>query len=171
MARSSKSVPWTKESKKALEKAERGDVTALIDPADIEAIAKLGEDLLSLHISKDIYGVDIRGANTWGGLKYPRRYQLDEEVYSYLEGTTIIVTTRGAPSPSVVGRKGGSPFYDIEQGGFLAMLNDGNLGFLTNNPERGTRYGASFPRPAITNAQAVVDSPAFQQKIKAIINK
>ena len=137
-----------------------------ISDAAVRKIMDLGEEVLRRHILSDIYGVDRRGEHSWvHRKKYERRNNLPNTVYSYREGDVVWITASGEPDTPV--RKNAT-FVSAEPGAFLALLESGNLGFLTR---RSPKYMPLFPRPAIRNAQAEVDSEAFQQRIKQIIEK
>ena len=144
----------------------------------IKELAPIVEDILRKHIETKIYGFHYsfdRGT-------YGRRHQLPEKVYSSMAGADTMITTSSAPpAPSRV--RGGAPkmyggavFTGEDMsgrsssggsraitgfktgtsgsaGGFLRLLETGNMGFITR------RHGY-FPRPAVSSAQAEVDGSA-----------
>lgn len=139
------------------------------------AVQKMGEDVLRSHIETDIYGVDQRVENGWcrpvvGGLEgqtesatYERRHELPSTVYSEREGDVVYVNAYGEANTPLFGY---GVFTSVQPGSFLELLERGNLGFLTQR----TRYAPSFPRPALSNAQAEVDSKPFKDKIQKLFD-
>ena len=110
-------------------------------------VADVAEDILLKHIVSDVYGVDRRSPNGWFGSMYQRRHSLENSIDSFMETPdTLAVTTQANPATSIFG---GSVYG--ENGGFLQLLESGDLGFLN-------QLGKSFPRPVVANAQSEISS-------------
>ncbi len=163
----------------------------------LEAIIKktiekqIGEQvwqILKDHIEEDIYRAYSPGGEwVWGtphdspdiGYQRRRTKGLLKESDKYIDvdhvpGSdlyTLRVTTTATPSESVLG-------YDWDSsiiGGFLAMLDKGNLGFWSRTMGG---YGQTdvthpFPRPALRNAQeeANKNKAKYKAEIEAVVNK
>jgi len=114
-------------------------------------VAKYMEDVLREHIYSDIYDVSQPGENKWlHHTTYRRRYGLPQRVRAYTNkrGNIVRVTsTATARNPIYDGSRWGAP------GAFLNMLQEGNMGFLSQY----THYGY-FPRPALENAQHEIET-------------
>lgn len=107
-------------------------------------VAPVAIDILLSHIRKDIY-------DAYQPSFYKRRYSLLSEgniMYKMIDDNTLFVTSTAQPN----GKRG------FEPGGFLQMLEEGNLGW----------WKQGFARPAISNAQKEIDSSA---KITSAINR
>lgn len=122
------------------------------------------KEIVKRHIQSDIYSVYAPKANAWvNGGTYIRRYSLlnDANIYHEFQddGTTLMVTSSAAPSPSI---KKGYSFHNRRPGAFLQLFESGNFGFLNYT----SAY--HFPRPAITNAQKEIDSG---RGVNAAVNK
>lgn len=124
-------------------------------------IAPVMWDILQKHISTDIYGAYTPKQDAWiGGRTYNRRYSLIGDggmVTSMLAPDEIMVTSNAAPDGPLAGS-----WSDFAQGGgFLAMLENGYMGFWTKTT------GRTLPRPAISNAQKEIDdSPEIRAALK-----
>lgn len=105
------------------------------------------ERILMEHIAHDIYGAYSPKPFAWiGGETYHRRGSLlpKGSLYHEITGDTIMVTSDAEPE-SIWGGFGGG------HGGFLAMLESGNMGAWSRATGRG------LPRPALSQAQSEVD--------------
>lgn len=112
----------------------------------LKELAPIVEDILRKHIETEIYGFHYpfdRGT-------YGRRHQLPAMLSSSMSGADTMITTSNAP-PAPSRTRGGS--VNGSGGGFLRLLETGNMGFITR------RHGF-FPRPAVSSAQAEVDGSA-----------
>lgn len=114
-------------------------------------VARYMEDVLREHIYTDIYGVNEPGEGKWVHHQtYQRRYLLPQRVRAFTnkQGNIVRVTsTASARNPIFGGSRWGGA------GAFLNMLQEGNMGFLSDH----THYGY-FPRPALENAQHEIET-------------
>lgn len=150
-------------------------------PSSLDAIIKnvlekkIGEKvwkILKDHIEKDVYEVYTPST-------YQRRRQngllneADKYIFVDHDGDLwgLRVSTNARPSPSVLGTT-----WVHHTGGFLALLEEGDLGFFTKQYSYNmVRPGEKkrFPRPVITNAQdeAMKHMPEYEAELYAAINK
>lgn len=102
-------------------------------------------EFLRQYIIKDIYGRYTPKPGGWvGGQTYQRRHELVNSVDSWMEGNTLVATSVGVPSESILG----GTVYGGSDGGFLTLLASGNMGIS----------GCQFPRPVIPQAQAALEA-------------
>lgn len=158
-------------------------------PSSLDAVIKnvlekkIGEKvwkILKDHIEKDVYDAyKPNGRWVWGTAQddevngYQRRREkgLLNEAGKYIfvdrDGDLwgLRVSTKARPSESVLGYK-----WTHHTGGFLALLEKGDLGFWSRS---GNSVTHPFPRPVITNAQdeAMSHMPEYEAEIYAAINK
>lgn len=128
---------------------------SLINAVDAKAInilkkdvAPVAENILKKHIKSDIYDVYTPKTNGWvDGTTYHRRYALEQGITTIVQKDkhTILITSNATASPAVL--KGWS-FRNRYPGSFLKLLESGNMGI----------WRGGFPRPAVTNTQAEIDS-------------
>lgn len=151
------------------------DLDQIVDPKSAEIIlhnyvVPVMKDILLKHIQDDIYGQEAPTKHQWfGGQPYSRTGALLEESSLYdimLDDTTVMVTSNAQPDYAPI--KTSKRFDGNTEGGFLAMLENGNMGFWS------TVTGLRFPRPAISNAQKEIDdSPeieaALQRGLKEVL--
>ena len=124
------------------------------------------EKILLQHIQSDIYGAYSPKQYAWiGGQTYRRRGSLLSRMalYHEINGSTIVVTSAAEPEDLLGSGVSG-------YGAFLAILENGNMGFWS----RAT--GRSLPRPALSAAQEEVDNSseieeAAQRGIEAVLRK
>lgn len=131
-------------------------VNAAIPKILTDYIAEVAEDILLEHIETDIYDAYTPKAGGWlNDSTYPRRHALEQGVDSWLESSdTLLITSKANPSPAIIS---GHSVYGGESGGFLQLLESGNMGIS----------GCQFPRPAVSQAQAEVDSsPAIMAALQ-----
>lgn len=105
------------------------------------------ERILLEHIESDIYGAYTPKEYGWiGGKTYKRKYSLTSRMALYHEvhSTNMMVTSLAEPENLWGG-------FDGSYGGFLAILEDGNMGAWSSVT------GMTLPRPALSNAQKDVD--------------
>ena len=142
--------------------------------------------ILKDHIEEDIYkAYSPSGEWVWGtpqdsdedGYQRRRKNGLLKESDKYIDvdhvpgsnSYRLRVSTTATPSESVLGNEWDSSII----GGFLAMLEKGNLGFWSrhNIGYRGVTH--PFPRPVIKNAQAEAEENMgkFTREIIAAVNK
>lgn len=143
---------------------------------------KIGDQVwkvLKQHIKTDIYDAYNPKGN-WSFAESTRRKSggLSDDANKYTEvvklpnGTwRLRVTSIADPSPSVLGWA-----WVPSIGGFLQMLEKGDLGFWTRKHSQNmTREGEkkTFPRPAITNAQDEVNKnyEKYRAELYAAISK
>jgi len=101
----------------------------------------IAERILKERIEEDIYAA-------YTPAYYERRHLLEQGVEGDLTSPgTLVVTSTADASPSIVP---GFSFESRYPGAFLEMLEVGNMGF----------WRRSFPRPAVTMAQGVIDKSA-----------
>lgn len=125
-------------------------------------VAPVVKNILEEHISDDIYSVYVPAPGAWvGGSTYQRRHILETSIVSWVERqNNVLATTSTAPASPPVARK--SVFDSSTPGAFLALLESGHMGFLTY-----TKAGASFPRPALSNAQEDINgNPQILEAIR-----
>lgn len=141
-------------------------------PSSLDAVIKnalekkIGEqvwDILKDQIEEDIYGKKPSGEWSFSsqqdgaGGTYKRRKEtgLLDESKKYIQadrtgGNTwrLRVSTLADPAPSVLGYT-----WVPSIGGFLALLEKGDLGFVTTRYKNGHLATWAFPRPVISHAQ------------------
>lgn len=120
----------------------------------VSAVEEEVKRILLKHIKEDIYDNDARSDTGWHGGKYPRRHVLENNIVSYRDGNTIIVTSEASAGQSPV--KGQT--FSNKDSGFLRLLESGHMGF----------WKKGFPRPAVPNAQDEVDNSPV---IKALLGR
>lgn len=144
-------------------------------PSSLDAVIKntlekqIGEKvwkILKDHIEKDVYEVYTPSF-------YERRREngllneSDKYIFADRDGDLwrLRVSTNARPSPSVLGTT-----WVHHTGGFLALLEKGDLGFWSRS---GNSVTHPFPRPVITNAQdeAMKHMPEYEAELYAAINK
>jgi hypothetical protein len=126
---------------------------AKLDQVLQQDIAPVAEEILRERIAADIYAA-------YTPSYYQRRHALERTVISYIEnGDTLLTTGAASASKSLVP---GYAFENRYPGAFLEMLEVGNMGF----------WRRSFPRPAVSMAQGVIDSSAeLRRAIEAGIQR
>ncbi len=166
----------------AKKKGGKAKVDAVIKEVLEKQIGEQVWEILKEHIQTDVYDEYLpAGRWVWGTkqdsafLGYQRRYkkgllnEADKSItINHSPGGSVWelrVTTTAQPTPSVLGDG-----WTSRPGGFLALLEEGNLGFwsrtLIDIPH-------PFPRPVITNAQEEVDKnkAKYYAEIKSVISK
>lgn len=120
------------------------------------------EEILLAHITLDIYGGYVPKEYGWiGGKTYQARYSLTSrsDLYHEIDGNTIMVTSLAEPEDIWDGFNG-------EPGGFLQILEEGNMGAWTRVT------GKKLPRPALSEAQKTVDkSKTIEKAVERGINE
>lgn len=159
---------------------------AVIRTALEKDIGKKVWKILKAHIEKDVYDAyKPTGVWVWGTKQdsyysgYKRRLEkgLLNEADKYINvdhdaGTdvwTLKVTTNAQPSESVLGWS-----WKPHEGGFLRLLEEGNLGFWSRSVEWYRKdFNHPFRRPVITNAQeeANQNRSKYEAELYAAINK
>ena len=163
-------------------------IDAVIKATLEKKIGKQVWKVLKDHIDKDVYDVYTpNGRWVWGtpqdsatnGYQRRRKTGLLNESDKYINvdhaaGTnmwSLRVSTNAHPSKSVLGDT-----WNHHVGGFLRLLEEGDLGFWTSSQSQNmTRKGERkrFPRPVITNAQEEADrnKSKYEADLYAAINK
>lgn len=133
------------------------------DVGDIPRAAKaaaVGEAaaILRKHIEDDIYGVYTPKEGAWvRGSTYQRRHEMGKYIIPIdMPDGSVLVTTTYSPNTSVVHPD--YHFYGFMEGGFLQLLESGNMGI----------WRGGFPRPAVSNAQDEFD---HSSSVRYEINK
>ena len=118
-------------------------VKAVIPNILTDYVADVAEEILLDHIESDIYDAYAPQPGKWiNDSTYPRRHALEHGVDSWMESPdTLVVTSKANPSPAIIS---GHSVYGGDSGGFLRLLESGNMGIS----------GCQFPRPAVTSTQA-----------------
>jgi hypothetical protein len=120
-------------------------VEAAIPAAAENTIAVWVKEILRQYIARDVYGTYTPKPGGWvGGETYRRRHELVNSVEAWMEGNTLVATSTGEPSYSILG----GTVYGGDEGEFLVLLASGNMGIS----------GCQFPRPVIPQAQAAINS-------------
>lgn len=153
---------------------------------------KIGEQvwkILKDHIEEDVYNAYQPGGRWSWGASYPygseyNGYQrrrsggLLNESDKYInvmhaagsDRWLLRVSTTATPSESVLGHS-----WSHHVGGFLALLEKGDLGFWSRTMDKYNQTDVThpFPRPVITNAQQEADSnkARYQEELYKAINK
>lgn len=139
----------------------------IINKVLLEDIAPLVEEMLLEHIQKDIYDAYTPVEGGWIGRRtYPRRYSLLDRsnLRSWiLEDGVLAVTSTAVPDGPVF-TKHGAMFRNMENGGFLAMHEKGNMGFWSQIKGR-------LKRPALSRTQRDVDRSLQYGDIKRVIDQ
>lgn len=118
------------------------------------------EDVLKKYVQTEVYDKSKLKPNAWvGGKTYERRYALfnspmwhetESNSHGNIGTYKLRATSTADAGPSILGYPIGG-----ENGWFLGMLEEGNLGF----------YDPSFPRPVIPVAQEFLDNDSTVKKI------
>ena len=160
-------------------------IDAVIKQALEHQIGEQVWDILKVHIEGDVYNDYSPGGRwMWGTpqdnpyIGYQRRrttgllYESDKNIRVSNSGNkwNLRVTTNAQPTPSVL-----NDSWDDSPGGFLALLESGNLGFWSRTLDT---YGQRdvthpFPRPVITNAQreASANMKKYSKELTSIIKE
>lgn len=142
------------------------DVEAgIVNEILLEDVAPIVEQMLLDYISYDIYDAYEPEESGWIGKQtYQRRYSLLDEsnLRSWiLEDGVLAVTSTAVPDGPVYTRNG-AHFYNLDNGGFLAMLQHGDIGFWSWSK-------GILKRPALGHAQLGVDRSLSTGAIKRAI--
>lgn len=160
MARQIATVKDTKDFKRIFAEESR----YLSDRILKEYVAPVVEDILYDFIDYEVY--DAYEPVTAGWLKkqtYHRRHALQKSIVSRILPDGTLLTTSNATPDGPVDRN--YSFYDVDKGGFLKMLENGNMGFWTRQRNQ------LLPRPVIGHAQVAVDQSVERGGVKRAIDK
>ena len=138
----------------------------LVNDILLKDVAPIVEQMLLDYISYDIYDAYEPVEDGWMNKQtYQRRYSLLDRsnLRSWiLEGGVLAVTSTAVPD-GPVWEKNGAHFYNMENGGFLAMLQHGDMGFWSWSK-------GILKRPALGHAQLGVDQSLNSGAIKRAID-
>lgn len=139
---------------------------SIVNEVLMQDVAPIVEEMLLSHIQHDIYDAYTPVERGWfHNQTYPRRWTLlrRENLRSWILEDGVLAVTSTAVPDGPVSKHYNKSFYDMETGGFLAMLENGNMGFWS-------RMKGPLPRPALSRAQSEVDASQISGRIKHAID-